>query len=55
MLDVEGKHIITDLTSSKHTWITLGVPEEIQKGLKLLAYQKPSMIQSFAIPQILKE
>lgn len=55
MLDVEGKNIVTDLTSSKQTWVTLGVPEEIQKGLKLLAYQKPSLIQSFAIPQILKE
>ena len=54
MLDVEGKNIVTDLTSSKN-WIALGVPEEIQKGLKLLAYQKPSLIQSFAIPQILKE
>ena len=38
MLDVEGKNIVTDLTSSKHTWITLGVPEEIQRGLKQLAY-----------------
>ena len=46
---------MTDLTSSKQTWITLGVPEEIQKGLKLLAYQKPSLIQSFAIPHILKD
>jgi len=51
MMQVENKNIIKDLTSKK-LWSELKVPEEIIKGLALLEFTRPSLIQSYSLPHI---
>jgi len=54
MMQVEGKTIVQNLLSEK-SWADLSVPEDIIRGLRLLEYTKPSLIQSRAIPLIASE
>jgi superfamily II DNA/RNA helicase len=55
MLQVANKTIVADPRSKKQTWDSLGVPEPIQKGLHQLAFQTPSLIQSFSLPHIVEK
>lgn len=42
-----------DFQSKKQTWDTLKVPKELQAGLSLMAYKRPSIIQSVSIPNVM--
>jgi len=54
MLGEKGKNIVQDLQSKKYSWQDLKVPEKFIKNLvgEPLYYNKPSIIQSVAIPKI---
>ena len=52
MMQLEYKKVTTDLRSQTHTWTSLGVSQEIQKGLAQLSYNTPSIIQSSSILKI---
>lgn len=53
MLQLDFKHVVTDLQSKKATWESLKVPEEIVMGLASLKYDKPSIIQAISLPHIM--
>lgn len=55
MRQLDFKKTVIDFESKKATWDTLGVPLEIINGLALLAYKRPSIIQSVSIPRVLGE
>jgi ATP-dependent RNA helicase DeaD len=55
MLQVQGKNIVQDLQSKKATWESLEVPKDIQTGLAVLDYHKPSIIQAVSLPHIMGE
>ena len=55
MLQVQGKNIVQDLQSKKATWESLEVPKDIQQGLAVLDYHKPSIIQAVSLPHIMGE
>ena len=55
MRQLDFKKTLVDFESKKSTWVSLGVPQEIINGLQLLAYKKPSIIQSVSIPRVLGE
>lgn len=44
MRSLDFKQIVVDFQSTKQTWDTLKVPKELQDGLSLMAYKRPSII-----------
>jgi hypothetical protein len=51
MKEMKNKNLVQDLQSKRYTWEDLKIPDVmIQKGLHQLMYNKPSIIQSVAIP-----
>ena len=59
ILELAFKNLVldddNDNSPQKKTWDSLGVPENIQKGLLDMDFLQPSKIQSTAFPLILKE
>ena len=56
MKTIEGKKFLKDLQSKKVSWKDLEVPEWLINNLTgvQLKYEKPSIIQANAIPEIMK-
>ena len=52
MRELEVKNVVVNLESKNETWVTLGVPSDIEQGLANLSYFKPSIIQAKSIPFI---
>ena len=44
MRELEIKNVVVNLESKNETWVTLGVPSDIEQGLASLSYFKPSII-----------
>ena len=53
MRELEIKNVVVNLESKNNTWVTLGVPTDIEQGLASLSYFKPSIIQAKSIPLIM--
>ena len=53
MRELDVKNVVVNLESKHETWVSLGVPTEIEQGLGQLSYFKPSIIQARAIPNIM--
>ena len=53
MRSLEFKQIVVDFQSTKQTWDTLNVPADLQEGLNMMAYKRPSIIQAVSIPAVM--
>ena len=52
MRELDVKNIVVNMESKSETWVSLGVPSEIEQGLAEMSYFKPSIIQAKSIPII---
>ena len=55
MRELTFKNVVTDMQDKKVSWQQINVPENLLNRLNDLKMDKPSKIQSFAIPKILEE